>query len=314
MEHKYFSGVDIAKSTFVVGFTHKKSTEKFKNNLEGFEKFKEAYQDILNETLIVLETTGRYEWAFLKFLVKNGYSVHRAHAARVKSYMKSLGQRGKTDPADAKALAQYAQERRDTLTIFKIPDEILEQLNILSHRKFDVKKMIHQEKNRLKSPENDIIKDSIEALLTSLEEVLNQIQIKIDLIFKENEVLSAKLCAAIEIPGIAEETGKMLISLIPELGTLTKAKIASLVGVAPHPKDSGAHSGYRSIPKGREEAKRTLYLSSMAASKSKSPLGDFYRGLKARGKKPKVALVALMRKILIILNAKIRDNCYEKII
>ena len=94
---------------------------------------------------------------------------------------------------------------------------------------------------------------------------------------------------------------------MPELGTLTRREAASLSGVAPHPHESGKHQGYRSTKGGRQEIKPILFISAMAASRGKHSLGIFYRKLIERGKKPIVALTALMRKMVVIANAKVRD-------
>lgn len=302
-----FIGIDIAKDSFVANLYGDQKAHQFQNNAVGFKDFEKCYSEALKEALIVLETTGRYEWKALTFLVESGYRTHRVHAAQGQAYIRSLGQKNKTDLIDAKALAQYGKERHESLKLFKIPDESLEKLNLLIRRKNELMKMQHQEKMRLQAPANEGIQECVQEHLNYLESAIEVLQTEIDVLFENEQDLKNKLKIAQEIPGIGPKTGQALLALVPELGHLGRGVIASLVGVAPVAKDSGKSSGYRATAKGRESVKRVLFTSAMAAARSKSHLGEHYLALVARGKKKMVALMALMRKILVILNAKIRD-------
>lgn len=306
LDYQVFIGIDIAKDSFVVATSNDRKTPEFPNNLKGFKEFHEAYKNILKQAFITLEVTGRYEMAFLKYLVKREYHVHRARPIQVKNFIRSLGQKGKTDAIDALALVTYGQERHQKLPLFESKEDILDKLDALSKRRDNLVAMQVQEKNRLQAPDNHFIKNNIKIMLESIQKSVKDIEKQIDEIYEKNEVLQNKVKIAQEIPGIGKVTAQALISTIPELGMLDRRKVASLIGLAPHPRDSGKKSGYRKTCKGRQMPKKTLFISAMAASRSHSSLGVYYKKKIEEGKKPIVAIVALMRKILVILNARIR--------
>ena len=134
-DYQAFIGIDIAKVSFVVATSNSKSTREFPNNKEGFKSFLETYKDILKQAFITLEVTGRYEMALLKYLVQNKCHVHRARPLQVKNFIRSLGQKGKTDSIDAGALVKYGQERHKNLPLFEIPDAELSKLDALVKRR-----------------------------------------------------------------------------------------------------------------------------------------------------------------------------------
>ena len=312
LDYQFFIGIDIAKDSFVTASYAENQTHIFDNNLAGFEVFVKTYQAQLNQALIVLEVTGRYEMKLVKYLIQQGYHVHRARPLQVKNFIRSWGQKGKTDQIDAKALALYGKERRERLSVFQIKDDVLEKLDLLIKRRADLIEMQTKEKNRLKAPDNEFIQDSIQLMLSHIQNAIADVEKQIEDIMKNNESLQKKVQTAQKIPGIGKTSANNLIVSIPELGTLDRRKVASLIGLAPHPRDSGNKTGYRRTAKGREAVKRVLFMTAMAASQSKSSLGIYYRHLIENGKKPIIAIVALMRKILVILNAKIRDLIKEE--
>lgn len=164
-----------------------------------------------------------------------------------------------------------------------------------------------QEKNRLKAPNNENLRASHQVFIDFIVTEISKIELIQKKLIAANAALSAKIDLLIkEVDGIGEVTAINLLNTLPELGTLNRRQIASLAGVAPHPYESGKKIGYRSVRGGREAVKTILFMSAMTASRTKGKLGDFYRGLIARGKKPMVALTALMRKIVVIANAKIK--------
>jgi transposase len=307
LPYEHFIGIDIAKKSFVAACLNEKKTTSFSNDLSGFQKFCDYYKDILRKSFITLEMTGYYEMECAKYLVNQGFDVHRAHGYQIKNYTRSLGIKGKTDSSDAQVLAIYGKERHIKLMLFKCPTKKETELRMLLSRRSDLVKMSVQEKNRLQAPGNILIKDHIENVLSYLKEQIQIIESKIENLFEQDEELKLKAEVAKTITGIGPVLSKALVIGIPELGKIDRRSIASLVGVAPHPKNSGSFTGIRSTSRGREEIKRALCTAALSAARSKGEFGDFYRNLRARGKKPMVAVVALMRKILVVLNAKIRD-------
>jgi transposase len=302
-----FIGIDIAKSTFVVAISNNNNVVTFANNNSGFKKFLKSYEQFIVNSLIVLETTGGYESKLITFLLENKCYVHRAHAQRVKHFIRSLGLRGKNDFIDAKALVKYGQERYKELILQREPNARMEELKILLSRRDDLVKLQTQEKNRLAGPNNnELIKGSIEGLLLYLANAIKKLEEEIAELTKQ-EKITERLELLETVTGIGKVVSPVLLAYVPELGKIGRRQIASLVGVAPHPKDSGQYKGYRSVSGGRQNVRTKLFTAAMAAARSKGNLGEYYRGLIARGKKPIVAITALMRKIIVIANARLRD-------
>ena len=265
------------------------------------------FKSRLKNGLCVLETTGGYEMRLLLTLCEGGFAVHRAKTRKVKRFIQSYGNDAKTDKLDAKALALYGYERAQRLELFSPQSTQALALFELVQRRNDLKQMVVAEKNRLKAPRADMIKTSCNAVLEVLNHQMTVITDEINALIEADSVLKGKKEVLKTIPGIGDIIANELLVVLPELGSLTRRKIASLAGLAPKANDSGQFSGYRCISYGRCGIKPMLFLAAMAARNSNSSLKTFYNGLVATGKKKMVALTALMRKIIVIANARIRD-------
>ncbi len=305
--YQYFIGVDIAKDSFTTARADHQETLSFSQTLEGFEAFFQHYQDLLPTSLVILETTGGYEQALLAFLQQRQIAVHRANARQVKHFIRSLGQRAKTDPADAAGLARYGQERQAHLMIYAPPSAQEQRLIQWIQRRQDLKSMLVQEKNRRQAPLAAGLASSFEAVITVLEQELAQLDDQLQQLIEQQTTWLAQQSVLQTVPGIGRITATYLLALLPELGKINRRQIASLVGVAPYPCDSGRRTGYRRTQAGRREVRTILFMAAMTASRSHSPLGEWYRRLVAAGKKKMVALTALMRKIIVIANARMKD-------
>lgn len=303
-----FVGIDISKNEFHVAIYGMGKVTIFNNNHAGFKDFNKANKQILANALVVLEATGGYEAALLQYLQNNKIAVHRANTRVVKSFIRSLSKLGKSDAIDAGGLARYAKERHQELQVYIQVSDVEKELAQLADRHTELKHILTQEKNRLRAPDNRYCKGSNEILIKSLEIEITRINALQHQLINENVVLKEKVeLLAKEVDGIGVITAVQLISIFPELGKLNRRQVASLAGVAPHPNESGKKIGYRMTRGGRDNIKPVLFMAAMSAARSKSRLGDFYKKLIANGKKPMVALVALMRKIIIIVNAKLKD-------
>lgn len=263
---------------------------------------------ILKDSLVVLETTGGYENGLLSFLVEKNICVHRADTRKVKNFIRSYGQKAKTDKIDALALASYGAERHSKLKLFRPAESTQNSLKVLEERRLDLKQMLVQEKNRLKAPLNESLKPNIQAMIAAIESSMQDVNVQIEKLIAGSDTLKKKLQILREIPGIGDVTSKSLVCLLPELGHVDCKSVASLCGVAPHAKQSGTKIWYSRTFGGRRNLRPVLFMAAMAARNSKSLLGKFYENLLSRGKKKMVALVALMRKIIVIANARIRDT------
>lgn len=302
-----FFGIDIGKFSFVVSLYGSKITTEYQNSFAGIVEFVEGNKDILSNSLCVVETTGGYELELVYSLVTQGFKVHRADTRKVKSFIQSFGSSAKTDAMDAKALASYAQERHQKLDLFELQSKENIELFQLVQRRKDLTATLVAEKNRLQAPSGNLVKDSIVVLINTLTEQLEVITNKIQFIINSNDELKMKMEALKTIPGIGAIVAFELLILLPELGSLCRRKIAALTGVAPRANDSGKFRGYRRTGYGRWGVKPILFIAAMAARNSRSDLKLFYEKLVSNGKKKMVALTALMRKIIVIANAKLRD-------
>ena len=302
-----FIGIDIGKFNFAVAVYNNKETREFENNPEGIAKFFECYNSKLRESLCVLETTGGYEIELLVTLCNNNISVHRASTRKVKNFIRSFGNDAKTDILDAKALALYGAERKDKLQLFvpKSTNDI--ELYQLAMRKQDLIKMLIAEKTRLQGPNIEFTKASCQFMIDAISDQIKLIANQISSLIEGNMDLNSKKETLKTISGVGDNSAGQLLILLPELGTLNRKQIAPLTGLAPRSNDSGTYRGYRSIMNGRDNIKPILFMVAMAARRSKSEFKIFYEKLISRGKKKMVALTALMRKIIVIANAKIRD-------
>jgi transposase len=306
-DYHNFIGVDIGKFSFVVSVYNSKETKEFENNSQGILLFLEHYKLFLSKSLCVLETTGGYELELLMNLCNSNISVHRANTRKVKNFIRSYGNGAKTDKLDAKALALYGFERRDKLMLF-VPKSTNDlELYQLALRKQDLMKMIIAEKARIQGPNAKFTKASCKFMIDTISDQIRLINDRIEVLIQASEALSSKKDILKTIAGIGEVSANPLLILLPELGTLDRKQIAALVGLAPRANDSGTYKGYRGTMSGRDNIKPILFMAAMAARRSHSSFRTFYEKLISRGKKKMVALTALMRKIIVIANAKIRD-------
>jgi transposase len=306
--YQNFIGIDIGKFSFVVACHETKKTFEYQYNNDGLQKFFIKFNSLLPLSLIVLEATGGYEQQLLLALCAKNFHVHRANTRHVKSFIRSYRNSAKTDALDAKALALYGSERYKHLELFKPISSNLLDLYALLQRRADLKKMLTAEKNRAQAPGIILFSaKSCNKLIETLQEQLVLINHELKAIIAADPILKARLKVLKSVSGIGNIVAMELLAMMPELGTLTREQAASLAGLAPKANDSGKSQGYRRVAPGRNSLKPTLYMAAMAASQSKSILGIFYKNLLARGKKKMVALTALMRKIIVIANARLKE-------
>ena len=309
MDYMYFIGVDIGKDVFDVGChdTPHQKTRQFSNNAAGFKAFQKAYAAQLPEALVVLEATGGYETALLATLLAAGVAVHRATPLQAKHFMRSVRLHGKTDRLDALALARYGAERHTSLSLYQCPDPVMVRLRGYLERRRDLVAMQVAEKNRKAHPRYADLQPSIKAVMDVLSAQIKALETRIAALMAQSESLTAKLTIMTSIKGVGLQTAYTLLAAMPELGQLTRRQAASLAGLAPHPRDSGKQRGYRRTMGGRSAVKRALFMAALSACRFQPALRDFYKRLVQNGKKKMVALVALMRKLITIINARIRE-------
>jgi transposase len=223
----------------------------------------------------------------------------------VRHFAKSIGQLAKTDALDAQVLAHYAASIRPQP--YPLPDSDTEFLRSLVTRRRQLVGMLSAEKNRLRRADPDLV-PGINRHLGWLQDEIGMLSEEIAQRQKNHPLWRERKRILESAPGVAATTSATLTAYLPELGQLDRKEIAALVGVAPLNCDSGQRQGGRAIWGGRREVRTALYMCTLTSIRCNPVIRDFYKQLRARGKKPKVALVACMRKLLVTLNAMIRDG------
>jgi len=259
----------------------------------------------LQPDLVVLEATGRYEALAAAALAAAGLAVAIVNARHVRHYAKALGQLAKTDHIDARILARFAADIRPEPR--PLPDTETAELDALVTRRRQLVAMISAEQARLGTAP-PVTRKQIKTHIGWLRRQLAQIEGDIDGTVRRSPIWRAKDDLLQSVPGVGDATSRTMLALLPELGTLDEKKIAALVGVAPFNRDSGTLRGRRCVWGGRARVRTALYMAALVGSRRNPTLKALYDRLRAAGKPAKVALVACMRKLLIILNAILRDR------
>lgn len=259
-------------------------------------------------TLVVCEPTGGHEALLLAELSAAGIPCHRADTLKVKAFARSFGRLAKTDAIDAALLAAYGRERWRHLPLHRPADRTQAQLAALVARRHDLMAIRGAELNRAKSPGCALVSASCRSLVRTLDRQIEAIDKAVAGLCAQCTLLARRIALYRSLPGVGPRTAISLAAAMPELGTMTGKQAASLAGLAPHPNDSGSLKGYRKTRGGRPQIRPILFMAALSAARCKGPLRHVFQRLVANGKKPIVALTALMRKIVVILNARMRDQ------
>lgn len=302
---KVYVGVDISKDHIDIYFNPINKSLHVENNDNGFDKML-AELRLHDIEVIVCEATGAYEKAMVQTLRQHNYNVFVAEPNRVKSFIRSEGKRHKTDKCDAKMIALFAAKKE--LPVQRQLTKQEDQLQALVRRRDDLVHMCAEEKKRLKHPQQSFCKKEIEHHISYLEKRIDSLDERIKNTIDNDNALNNKAKILQSVPGVGQVTTGTLLAELPELGSLGEKEIASLVGLAPFAHQSGAYKGHAKIFGGRFLPRRALYLASLSATLHNPKLKEFYAQLRARGKKPKVALIAVARKLLIFLNAMLKKR------
>lgn len=299
-----YAGVDVSKAQLDYALSHEETVSSVSNSEQGIRALVEAMSDAAPR-LVVMEATGGFEIAAAAALAAAEIPVVVANPRQVRDFAKSTGQLAKTDRIDARILALFAERVRPEVR--PLPDDEARALDAVMARRRQIIDMITAEKNRLGFAPKTVQK-GISKHIRWLERQLADIDSDLDERIRKSPIWKAKHDLLREVPGVGPNLARTLIADLPELGRLSNKEIAALAGVAPFPRDSGLMRGRRMVWGGRAPVRSALYLSTWSACRWNPVIRPFYERLRAKGKKPKVAQVACMRKLLTILNAMVRDN------
>ena len=301
----YILGIDLSKARLDCATLPDGQSLQFANSPAGFAAIIEllAGQRAQGwEVLAVVEATGGYERALVEALCAAGLPIAVVNPKRVRAYAKALGIRAKTDRLDARVIARYGLMVRPRPSETRDRDR-LELAELLAYRDQLTGEIVArtQQKRLYTSP----------ALLSRAETALASLrreQREIARMLTERETLDGTAALVLSVFGVGTVAAASLLAFLPELGQLDEKEIASLAGLAPMAHDSGQHRGRRHIAEGRSKVRRVLYMAVVAGLRRNAELRTVYDRLIKAGKPGKVAMVACMRKLLVWLNAMVRDG------
>lgn len=300
-----FIGCDVGKHHIVVFDSAGGQTFQIENKRGKLNAFARG---LAKDCLAICEATGGHETALLEALVEAGVSAHRADARKVKAFIRSYGILGKSDSIDARALARYGAERHQRLPRWCTPDPMRARLQALVRTRRSLVNERTAHNNRLGAPGGKVAAPYLKKLIACLKRQIECIEADIHTLLADCKDLARCRRALTEIKGIGPTTAATLIALMPELGTLTRRQAAGLAGTAPHPNQSSLTDGYRRTRGGRPEVKQALFMAALTACRHHPTLRPFYKRMIQKGKKPIVATTAVMRRLIVIANAKVRDE------
>ncbi|WP_328189027.1 IS110 family transposase [Marinobacter sp. OP 3.4] len=297
-------GIDVGKANLDVAIHPTGQSHSFPNN--------DAYIRHLVQVLkkydierIVVEATGRYEHALVSACHQAGLPIIVVNPTSVRRYAQAIGVLAKTDRIDAQVIARYAATIKPEFR--PIPDKTSQKIKDLLARRAQLLEMSTMEKNRLQIMPKSLhrsIKTLLRVLQNQIDTITRQIEqevAKVDHWRTKTEILTS-------VPGVGKVLAYTLLSELPELGSLNRKEIAALVGVAPINRDSGKLNGKRRIRGGRHRVRTVMFMAMLSSIQCNPVFKRFYERLKAQGKIPKVALIACMRKMIVVLNTMMKNG------
>lgn len=299
-------GIDVSKSKLDVHFLDSGQCLVVQNKPQAIANQLIKKISTPSKTLVVMEATGGYESLALKAFQDQGIPVAIVNPRRVRDFSRAIGQDAKTDPIDAKTIALYGQVTNPQPTLAK--SESAQKLDALTTRRQQLMELINQESNRLQQSRDSEVRKWIESSLESLRKQLEEINDRLKVCLKADSTIARTAEIIESVDGCGAVMAAITVAKVPELGNVSNAAIAKLVGVAPINRDSGTSTGKRFISGGRGDVRRVLYMATLVATRFNQRIRGYYQHLLAKGKVKKVALVACMRKLLTILNTLVKKN------
>jgi transposase len=293
-------GIDVAKRSWDVAVAGERRGHRFLADASGLAALL-AWLEELRPRLICLEATGGYE-----ALHRQRFAVSVVNPRQIRDFARAQGELAKTDAIDASLIARFAAtfdpDSNDA------PSPAQERLRSLRARRQQVVHSLTQEKNRLGTAPDEEARQSIEEAIGFYDRQLRELDRRVAELTNADPAFAHRLALLTTVPGVGQVTAAGLLADLPELGTMNRGQAAKLVGLAPLNRDSGSLRGKRLIGGGRATVRRSLYMATLVATQHNHLIRSHYRQLLDRGKAKMTALVACMRKLLLILNAMIKNN------
>lgn len=300
-----YVGIDVSKDRLDVHILPQDEAFTVERNGRGLALLVERLRPLL-PNLVVVEATGGFESTTAAAVAGAGLPLVVINPAQIRHYAQALGKRAKTDPIDAKVIARFAADIKPEARA--LPDEMTQFLADLVARRRQIVEMIQAERQREKRTTVKRLRKSIARLVAALEKELSALDQDIDDAVRGSPVWREKEDLLASVPGVGPWTARTLIAELPELGTLDRKTVTSLAGLAPYTRQSGRWKGKSMIGGGRKTVRSALFIAAMVACRHNPVLKSFYGRLVAAGKPKVLAIVAVARKLLTILNAILRDK------
>jgi transposase len=300
-----FVGVDVSKDRLDVVIRPTGEVAGESNDRQGIVRLVKRLAE-LKPKVVVMESTGGMEVPLALEMDEAGVPYRIVNPRQVRDFAKAIGRLAKTDRIDAAVLAHFAESISPEPK--SLPDAPRRALRALVVRRSDLIATRIAEENRLRVETVRELKQSLKESIAFLTRQIRKLEKQIDNTIKNHPDYLGQSQLVQSVPGVGPNTAHMLIATLPELGTLNRQKIAALAGIAPLNRDSGKSSGKRFCWGGRSEIRSALYMAALVASRCNPVIRAMYLRLRAKGKAAKVALVACMRKLLVILNSMVRTN------
>jgi transposase len=300
-----YVGIDVSKDRLDVHVRPSREAFVVARDGKGLEELIERLQ-ALSPRLIAIEATGGFETIAAAAIAGATLPLAIVNPAQVRHFAQAVGKRAKTDPIDAEVIARFAEAVKPEPR--PLPDEQARLLAELVARRRQIIEMIVAERQREKRAENVRVRKSLARTIKTLEKELPEIDGDIDTLVRGSPAWREKEDLLVSFPGVSNILARTFLAELPELGRLTRREIASLAGLAPYTRQSGRWKGKSMIGGGRAALRAALYMAALSASRCNRPLKVFYQRLLSAGKPKMVALIAVARKVLTILNAMVRDK------
>jgi transposase len=300
-----FVGIDVSKDHLDVHVRPSDDAFGVMHDAEGITALVERLRAAQPE-LIVLEATGGLQTRVAATLAAAGLPTAVVNPRQVRDFARAIGRLAKTDALDAEAIARFAEAVKPEPR--PLSDEEGQALQALVARRRQLVEMRVAEKNRRQQTKDAQLRKGLDAHLEWLAQAIADLDKDIDDHIKGSPLWRAKEDLLVSVPGVGTTIARALIADLPELGTLSRRRIAALVGVAPFNRDSGKMRGRRSVYGGRASVRSSLFMATITAVRWNPAIRDAYQRLVEAGKPKMTAIVACMRKLLVILNAIMRDR------
>ena len=298
-------GIDVSKDSFDV-FVHESSLHKKFEMNKGHMRKAMSWIKKHKPGLIALEATGGYERTLVSELATAKLPVVIINPRQIRDFAKATGKLAKTDAIDAAAIAHYAAVIKPAIR--PLLNEQQQKLSALIARRRQLVDIRAVEKNHREQAYLPEVSASVEAMIQKLTAEIESIEAIITDIISSNPDMQNKIDQLTSVPGIGKTTAAVLMADLPELGTLNRRQIAALVGLAPMNRDSGQFRGKRMTGSGRKSVRTALFMTTLAIIQYNPKLKVFYQHLVDQGKAKMIAIVATMRKLIIILNSMLKNN------